>query len=238
MDSTVLKIKLPLFLSVLAIVTIFPAKMNGQEIDESPSGLVTDIGADTSVNFIKDSGFYQGYVEAGYSHSMAGYNADMVSLQTSQGYRFNPWFYLGAGTGIDILAAHKSKTWGQGWENAPGFNVNHPATGTAVLLPLFGDFKFLIGNEHSNYSFFLDLKVGCSFLLSNKYISIKDGFLTDKNYFYLDPSIGLRIPVNANNPKQAVNVSVNYKLLTSSYWNYVSNNITLQFLGASISYEW
>ncbi len=99
------------------------------------------------------------------------------------------------------------------------------------------DFRFNIGGADSA-SFFIDLKIGCSFLLSRDYIEIGGGYLTNQQYFYLRPAVGIRIPTNANNPKQAVNLGVTYKLLTSNYWSSWERNITLNSLGAMISYEW
>lgn len=50
----------------------------------------------------------------------------------------------------------------------------------------------------------------------------------------------MRIPVNASNPRQAVNIGVTYQLITSNnnwtYWD--DNSATLNGLGLSIAYEW
>lgn len=182
---------------------------------------------------LSGSGRYKGYVEAGYSHTLPKYNGDFIEVSTSQGYQYNNWFYMGAGLGIDVLMAHPGSKWGTG-SNPPG---DRGFAKTAAMLPLFADFRFLIGDT-SNVSFFLDLKVGCSFLLSNKNIAIGDGYLTNNEYFFLNPAIGVRVPTNKAKPKQAVDVGVRYKLLTSNYWYNYNNNITLQALGAFIAYEW
>ena len=184
---------------------------------------------------LSGSGRYKGSVEAGYSHTIGKYNADFVEVSTSQGYQYNSWFYMGAGLGVDLLMSHKGNHWGEGLVTPPP-NNNGVAT-TAAMLPLFADFRFLIGDT-SNISFYLDLKVGCSFLLTNKLIAIGDGYLTNREYFFLDPSLGVRVPCNKKNPKQAFDVGVKYKLLTSNYWYNVNNNITLQSIGAFVAYEW
>lgn len=183
---------------------------------------------------ISGSGRYKGYVEAGYSHTLSHYNGDFIEISTSQGYQYNSWFYMGAGLGVDLLLSHPGEHWNEMETPVPG---NRPFTKTAPMLPLFADFRFLIANS-SSISFFLDLKIGCSFLLTNKNIAIGDGFLTNREYFFLDPSIGLRLPCNKKNPKQAVDVGVKYKLLTSNYWYNYNNNITLQSIGAFIGFEW
>lgn len=182
---------------------------------------------------LSGSGRYKGYVEAGYSHTLDKYNGDFLEISTSQGYQYNSWFYMGAGLGVDVLFSHPGSHWGEGLPPAG----NRPVTKTAPMLPLFADFRFLIGDT-SNVSFFLDLKVGCSFLLTNKNIAIGDGYLTNREYFFLDPSIGVRVPCNKKNPKQAFDVGVKYKLLTSNYWYNYNNNITLQSLGAFFAFEW
>lgn len=182
---------------------------------------------------LSGSGRYKGYVDLGYSHTLARYNGDFLEVSTSQGYQYNNWFYMGAGLGFDLLLSHKGPHWGDG--TPPPSNPG--ITTTAPMLPLFADFRFLIGDSR-NVSFFLDLRLGCSFLLSNKYIAIGDGYLTNREYFFLNPAIGVRVPCNKSNPKQAFDVGVRYKLLTSNYWYSNNNNITLQALGAFVAFEW
>lgn len=184
---------------------------------------------------LSGSGKYKGFVEGGYSHTLAKYNGDFIELNTTQGYQYNSWFFMGAGLGIDLLLSHPSSKWNEGMVTPPPGNRGYSKT--APMLPLYADFRFLIGNS-SNISFFLDLKVGCSFLLTNKNIAIGDGYLTNREYFFLNPAIGLRLPCNSKNPKQAVDVGVKYKLLSSNYWYNYNNNITLQAIGAFIAFEW
>lgn len=179
---------------------------------------------------------YKGFVEAGYNKTLGNYDADFFEISTSQGFRYSSWFYMGVGMGADVLFAHKNDGWGN-WNGNSDFDTHHSSTTTAVMLPLFTDFRFNIGGDKAA-SFFADIKLGCSFLLSSKYISIGSGYLTNQEYFYLRPSIGIRIPTNSKNPKQAVDIALNYKLLTSNYWNSWSRNITLNGLGASLAFEW
>ena len=214
---------------IIVIATAFTSRMDAQ--------VYAAINTIQSVlsPALSGSGRYKGYVEGGYSHTIGKYNGDFIELSTSQGYQYNSWFYMGAGLGIDLLLSHKGSRWLEGMTTPPA-NFRGYAT-TAPMLPLFADFRFLIGNT-SNISFFLDLKVGCSFLLINKCVAIGDGYLTNREYFFLDPSIGLRLPCNKKNPRQAVNVGVKYKLITSEYWYNYANNITLQSIGAFVAFEW
>ncbi len=179
---------------------------------------------------------YKGFVDAGYSKTFGSYDADFFEFSTSQGFQYASWFYMGVGLGVDVLFAHKNENWGD-WDNYSGFDHDHSSTSTAVMMPLFTDFRFNLGTS-AGASFFIDLRVGCSFLLGSRYIEIGDGYITNQQYFYLRPSLGLRIPTNSNNPRQAVNLGVTYKLLTSNYWNSWNRDITLNGLGATIAYEW
>lgn len=185
---------------------------------------------------LSGSGQYKGFIEAGYSKTLGNYDADFLELSTSQGFQYNSWFYMGVGLGVDVLFSHKNDDWGSDWEN-PSYGSDRGSTTTAAMIPLFTDFRFNIGGN-SGASFFIDMKVGCSFLLGNKHISIGDGYLTNQEYFYLRPSIGMRIPTNSRNPKQAVDIGINYRLLTSNYWNSWSRNITLNSIGVSLAFEW
>lgn len=189
---------------------------------------------------ISGSGNYKGFVEVNYAHTLAGYNGDFIGVTTSQGYQYSTWFFIGAGLGFDYLFAHKNQNWGNGWWDNPHYNISKEYKESAPMLPLFSDFRFLVGNQSGaqNVSFFLSLKIGCSFLLTSKYIAIGDGYLTNQEYFFLNPSIGIRIPINSNKPKQAFDIGVSYKLLTSNYWYRNPSNITLQGLGAVVGFEW
>lgn len=213
-------------LSVASIFSVsLPAKAQYYEAANTLTKLITPA--------ISGSGRYKGFIEAGYSHTLGHYNGDFIEFSTSQGYQYKNWFFMGAGLGIDLLLTHPGAHFGEG--TPPPAMPNY--TKTAPMLPLFTDFRFNIGNT-STVSFFLDLKVGCSFLLSNKYVAIGNGYLTNREYFFLDPSIGVRIPVNKKNPKQAFDLGVRYKLITSNYWYMYNNNITLQSLGAFLAFEW
>lgn len=181
---------------------------------------------------------YKGFVEAGYTRTLGSKSADFLEFSTSQGFMYSNWFYMGVGIGVDVLFAHQNDNWGDGWNMAqPSFDYNHSSTQTAAMLPLFTDFRFMLGGLR-NVAFFIDLKVGCSFLLGDEYIRIGDGYLTNRQYFYLHPSLGLRIPTNPQNSKQAFDIGISYKLLTSNYWSFHNSNTTLNGLGVSLAYEW
>lgn len=181
---------------------------------------------------------YKGYIDASYLGGVGNHKVDIVNISTSQGFRYSNWFYMGVGLGVDIAMSHTSDQFDQG-PVSPGFSnyYNRGYTKTGVMVPVFTDFRFNVGNEKSA-SFYADIRLGASFLMTDKYLAVDDGFITNRQYFYLKPSIGVRVPISKNNPKQAVNVGVTYQLLTSDYWYYYPGNITLNALGATVGFEW
>lgn len=226
-----MKIKTYIYGLALMLVVIFSSQTASSQYYEIANRIPSLIQP-----AISGSMRYKGFVDLGYSKTLGNYNADFLEVSTSQGFQYTSWFYMGVGIGADVLFAHKNDNWGDGWED-PSYGKDHGSMTTAVMLPLFTDFRFNIGGN-KGASFFIDLKLGCSFLLSNKYISIGDGYLTNQEYFYLRPSLGIRIPTNSKNPKQAFDLGVSYKLLTSNYWNSRSRDITLNSLGVTVAYEW
>ena len=226
-----MKIKTYIYGLALMLVVIFSSQTASAQYYEIANRIPSLIQP-----AISGSMRYKGFVDLGYSKTLGNYNADFLEVSTSQGFQYTSWFYMGVGIGADVLFAHKNDNWGDGWED-PSYGKDHGSMTTAVMLPLFTDFRFNIGGN-KGASFFIDLKLGCSFLLSNKYISIGDGYLTNQEYFYLRPSLGIRIPTNSKNPKQEFDLGVSYKLLTSNYWNSRSRDITLNSLGVTVAYEW
>lgn len=180
---------------------------------------------------------YKGFVSASYIKNLGNFNADYLELSTSQGFQYATWFYMGAGLGFDLTFTHPNDDWGNGWENTnPPSQFNRSVT-TAVMMPIFTDFRFNIGNQKAT-NFFVDLRIGASFMLTNSWLRINNGYLTDRQFFYLKPTIGVRIPTNPQNSRQAFNVGISYQLLTSDYWRSYETNGTLSGLGISASYEW
>lgn len=184
---------------------------------------------------------YKGYVEAGYMGGVGDKKADFVDISTTQGFRYADWFFIGVGAGVDILMSHTDDDWGNGWNGNPGYEgyYKHTDTKTAVMVPLYTDFRFNVGNSQGSVaSFFADIRIGASFLMGDDYVRIGNGYLTRSECFYLKPTIGIRIPVGSSNVKQAINIGVSYQLLTQNYWSYYSNSTTLSSFGASIGFEW
>lgn len=188
---------------------------------------------------LSGSSGYKGFVEASYSKGVGKNNADIFGVSTSQGYRYSNWLFMGVGIGVDGLFTHPADNWGADWSDNPQYTgwYNHASTTKCVMIPVFTDFRFSVPSS-SNISFYGDVKLGCSFLTGSNYVKINNGYLTNRQCFYLNPSIGLRIGTSAKNKKQAVDVGVNYLLLTNNYWYGNSNNSSINALGVTFGYEW
>jgi hypothetical protein len=95
-------------------------------------------------NYSKKRSGYIGIVETGYSFGFGGegVNSNSISFDIINGYRFNPYFSLGAGAGLHYYQNEKT-----------------------YLIPLFADARVnFINNRISPY---LSLGLGCSFYTSN-----------------------------------------------------------------------
>lgn len=188
---------------------------------------------------------YKGFVDVSYMRGVSKCKADFLDVTTSQGFRYADWFYMGVGIGADVLFSSTDDNWGSGWNDGSSPDLSHSSTTTAVMLPLFTDFRFTFGGVNtlaegvtrSSVGFFIDLRIGCSFLCSDDWIRINNGYLTNQQYFYLRPSVGLRIPVGTSG-RQAFDIGLCYKLLTSNYWGSSKESATLSSLGLTVAFEW
>lgn len=178
---------------------------------------------------------YKGFVEVSGLAGVGHNRANVIDFSTTQGFQYSSWFFMGVGAGVDVVMAQQP----QGWRPNPDYDYMYRGnTKTKVMIPLFSDFRFNIGSQEAT-SFFIDFKVGASWLIGSDYLRMADGFMTNETQFYFQPSVGLRIPVSKERPDHAVNVGVSYQLLTSNNNYYCNDNsLTLNNLGVSISYEW
>lgn len=186
---------------------------------------------------IRQGAGYKGYLEADCTMGVGNYRTNFATISTSQGYMLNNWFYMGAGIGIDFLWSTVNNGWGTDWSDSNPDWMAHQHTNHAVMIPVFTDFRFILGG-FSNTSMFINMRVGASFLCSDSYVEIRDGYLTNRNYFYFQPAVGVRIPVNKTHPRQAVDVGVHYRLMTGNYWSSWQENATINGLGVNLSFEW
>jgi hypothetical protein len=186
---------------------------------------------------IRQGNGYKGYLEADCTIGVGNYRSNFLTLATSQGYKFTDWFYMGAGIGVDLLWSTVNTGWGNDWATSNPDWAAHEKTSSAVMIPVFTDFRFNIGSP-KGISFFADVRLGASFLVTNSDLRINEGYITNNEYFYLRPSIGIHIPVNPEKNTSAFNIGISYQLLTANYWDSWQRNTTLNALGVNASYEW
>lgn len=178
---------------------------------------------------------YKGFVELTGIGGVGIDRANFIGLSTSQGFQYSSWFFMGAGMGIDIAMSRNNTDWAAG-DNPRNFNGG--AATNMAMLPIFSDFRFNIGTG-ANTSVYIDAKIGAAWFLGNDYLQLHDRSMGHGAQFFLQPSIGVRIPVNSAKPGQAVNIGVTYRLLTSdNSYSWYDNTVTLNGFGASISFEW
>lgn len=222
-------------LAVLCVAALFPAASAKAQAYEIANRIPQMIMPALSGSFN-----YRGYVDVSYSKGVGDYNADFLDVATSQGFQYARWLFMGVGMGVDGVFTHPDDDWGIGWAGNPGYDdyVSHDSSTSCVMIPIFTDFRFNVGSS-TGASFFASLKIGCAFLMGDNYLRINNGYLTNNEYFYLKPTLGVRIPVSPQNrPKQAINVGVNYQLLTSNYWYGPSCTATINALGVTVGFEW
>lgn len=184
---------------------------------------------------LNGSARYKGFVEASYIKGLGNVEADFLEITTSQGMQYNSWFYMGVGLGASVVFSHQDNNVPADYWNQPGY-IDRDSRTTGVMIPLFTDFRFTPWGN--NMGLYIDVKAGCSFLVGKDYLRINRGYLTNQEYFYLRPSIGVKVPVNPDKPKQAIDFGVSYQLLTSNYWNGYYTDKAINGLGLTIAYEW
>lgn len=179
---------------------------------------------------------YRGFVDAGYNRGVGENKADFVELTTTQGFQYSNWFFMGVGIGVQAIMTNPNGN-GSEWNSRPGsFDSNRGHCKTGCMIPLYSDFRFNIGREQSS-SFFIDLRIGASFLMSNNYLEIGNGYLTKSECFYFKPTMGISVPLSENG-RQAVNIGVSYLLTTNSYWYNSYSNVSLSSIGVSVGFQW
>jgi len=126
---------------------------------------------------------YRGFADVAYSVGIGDYDFGRIEINTSHGYQFNPYFYLGAGVGFHFMSEYETKD----------MEIPLDVRKSMVDIPIFA-------NARANFSKgkiapFVDLRAGV--------------YVTNSGGLYLNPSAGVRIAINN---KQAVDVSVGYSL--------------------------
>lgn len=140
---------------------------------------------------------YRGYVDAGYSIGTGDYDFGRFEVNTSHGYQFNPYLFLGAGTGLHFMSSYKTK----------GMDIPLDIRDSKVDIPIFAD-------------------VRCNFMKKKvtPFVDLKGGtYVTNGGGLYVNASVGCRFSINE---KQAINLSVGYateKLEFETFAHFVSH---------------
>lgn len=180
---------------------------------------------------IRGGANYRGLFDVSYIKGIGDKQANFLEFSTTQGVKYGNLFFIGVGAGVDMMHTEIN--------NNPYSPSGHATTQNSVMIPLYTDFRLNLGAPTA-LGFFIDLKVGAGFYVSNDYILVGDGYINSSSSFYLKPAIGFRLPVSKKNPKLAVNVGGTYQLLTNSYWYNpgMSNNVSLSAFGLNVGFEW
>lgn len=214
--------------AVMAVGMAVPARAQYYEIANQLPSLISPA--------LSGSMQYRGFVEASGLAGMGKNRANFLGISTSQGFQYASWFFMGVGMGVDVAMAQQDDRYEAGdpddWEYGG-------TAKTKCMIPVFTDFRFRIGNDNS-VAAVIGLKLGAAWLLGDDDLMMKTAYMSNETQFYFRPSLGVRIPVSSQNPKQAVNVAVTYQLLTSNnnytYWH--DNSVTLHNLGLTVGFEW
>lgn len=166
---------------------------------------------------------YKGYVEASYLRGLGDDRFDVIDITTTQGFKYSSWFFMGAGAGVDIIL--------------PSLDYDHNVD-PIIMIPLYADFRFLIGSQ-DKVGVNIDLRLGAAFNFSDDFPT-NNGYIYEDECLYLRPSLGIRIPVNKKNSKQAITFGFSYQLLMSEYYGHHGWDETKCFnnMGATIGFEW
>lgn len=124
---------------------------------------------------------YRGFVDLGYTIGIGDYEMGRFEVNTSHGYQFSPYFFLGAGVGFHFMPKYETDMDGIALDTRE----------SSVEIPIFANLR--VNCSKAKVSPFLDAKAG--------------SYLTNGSGLYASASVGCRI---ATNEKQGVNISVGY----------------------------
>lgn len=126
---------------------------------------------------------YKGFADAGYSIGTDNYKLDRIEVNTSHGYLFNPYIFLGAGVGLHFMQSYATK----------GMKIPLDTRDSKVDIPVFANIRFNLSK--TKISPFLEAK--------------GDTYITNNGGLYINLSAGCRFAINE---KQGINISIGYAL--------------------------
>lgn len=182
---------------------------------------------------------YKGYVEASALGGLGDNRAAFFGVSTSQGFQYASWFFMGAGIGVDVAVANNGDDGPEGFPNGYPDYYRHPASQTKAMIPVFSDFRFNIGSNPAATSVYIDVKLGATWLMGSSFLELQTKRLGGNAQFYLKPQIGVRVPINSKNPRQAINFGATYQLITSgNNYSWTGSSVSLNNIGVTLAFEW
>jgi len=140
---------------------------------------------------------YHGMLDLGYSIGCGSYTFNRFEINTTHGYQFNPYVFLGGGIGFHFMSQYNINE-----KQLISFNYRYHY----IDLPIFADAKFTLIN--GTITPFVDAKAGF--------------FITHGGGTYINGSVGCRFAVWG---RQAFNISIGYtyeNLQFDTYKGFVS----------------
>lgn len=152
---------------------------------------------------------YRGFVDAGYSFGIGDYKFGRFEINTTHGYQFNPYFFLGAGLGFHFMSSYETE----------GMEIALDTRESKVDIPLYANVRCNLSKK--KFVPFIDLKGGT--------------FVTDNGGLYASASVGCRLSLNE---KQALSVAVGYTLegLQFETFDRFVNNVNMEYTRCTTKY--
>ncbi|MFI3239229.1 MAG: hypothetical protein R3Y22_01365 [Bacteroidales bacterium] len=142
---------------------------------------------------------YLGMIDVQYGFGIGQERNNIFGFETSFGYQFNKYFYLGGGLALNFHNPVLSSYPLRADKNENDETINDPEYSNTPFVPLYINVRSQL-YESDKITPFIDLKVGSSVL---NYVGL-----------YLAPSIGVHFPLTKS---LAINVSLGYSLQQSKY---------------------
>ena len=124
---------------------------------------------------------YHGFVDLGYTLGIGDYKFGRFEINSTHGYQFNPYFFVGGGLGVHFMSEY----------NTPDMNIALDYRKNQVDVPVYGDVRWTIINHKATP--FIDGKIGY--------------YVTHRGGIYASISIGCRISIYNT---QGINFSIGY----------------------------
>lgn len=127
-------------------------------------------------------GFYRGHFDVGYTAGIGDYELNRYEINTSHGYQFCPYFYLGAGLGFHFMKSYETS----------GMTIPLDIRESSTEIPVFANIR--CNFSKGKISPFVDGKIGA--------------FTTNNGGLYANASFGCRFALKE---KMGLNVSIGYE---------------------------